>query len=74
MIIQLKASFMLLQYIRASELLLVDKLDGLSNFNVSLNKCSYFNDFMILYTIAIPSDQVGIDMVCLLYTSDAADE
>jgi hypothetical protein len=54
---------MLLQYIRASELLLVDKLDGLSNFNISLNNCSYINDVMILYTIAIPSDQVGIDMV-----------
>ena len=54
---------MLLQYIRASELLLVDKLDGLSNFTVSLNNCSYINDVIILYTIAIPSDQIGIDMV-----------
>ena len=35
---------MLLQYIRASEILLVDKLDGLSNFTISLNKCSYVND------------------------------
>ena len=61
-VIQLKASFMLLQYIRASELLLVDKLDGLSNFNISLNNCSYIN-VIILYTIAIPSDQIGIDMV-----------
>jgi hypothetical protein len=54
---------MLLQYILDLELLLVDKLDGLSNFNISLNKCSYINDVMILYTIAISSDQVGIDMV-----------
>ena len=54
---------MLLQYILDLELLLVDKLDGLSNFNISLNKCSYINDVMILYTIAISSDQVDIDMV-----------
>ena len=52
-----------MQYIRVSELLLVDKLDGLSNFTVSLIKCSYINDVMILYTIAIPSDQIGIDIV-----------
>ena len=56
---------MLLQYILnlGNIVSCFTKLDGLSNLTVSVNICSYYSMIILLYTIAIPSDQIGIDMV-----------